>query len=193
LGQCCNAVGEYREAVRAYDIAATHNPEFYGTYFNRGLVKVRLRDAAGAEADFDRAIAARPDWADAHLNRAVARERGKRYALALDDLARALELGFTPTQVYLVRVRVYEGMGDKGRAAEELSRAMKTEPADERGWLARALADDLPGALADYAQALKLNPDSRAALQGTAGVLSRLGRTRESEEALTRLIGVTPD
>src|SRR5207248_1136736 len=86
-----------------------------------------------------------------HAARAVARERGKRYALALDDLARALELGFTPTQVYLVRVRVYEGMGDKGRAAEELSRAMKTEPADERGWLARALArataDDLPGAL----------------------------------------------
>src|SRR5207248_4349415 len=124
LGQCCNAVGEYREAVRAYDIAATHNPEFYGTYFNRGLVKVRLRDAAGAEADFDRAIAARPDWADAHLNRAVARERGKRYALALEDLARALELGFPPAQVYLVRARVRDAMGDKDGHAADLAAAM---------------------------------------------------------------------
>jgi tetratricopeptide (TPR) repeat protein len=196
LAQCADAVSEYREALAAYDIAASHQPEFFGTYFNRGLVRVRLRDPAGAEADFDRVIAARPDWADAYLNRAVAREGRLRYEEAVADLDRALDLGYPATSVYLIRARVHDKLGDKAAAGKDLAAAMKAEPTDERGWLARGLArvtTDPAGARADFAQALRLNPDSRAALQATAHVLSRQGKTREAADALTRLVGLNPD
>jgi serine/threonine protein kinase/tetratricopeptide (TPR) repeat protein len=196
LGQSSDAVAEYREALTAYDIAATHQPGFFGTYFNRGLVKIRLRDAAGAEADFDRVVAARPEWADGYLNRAVARESRRRYAEALADLDRAVELGYPTTAVLLVRARVHDKRGDKAAAARDLAAALKTDPTDERGWLARGMArmtTDPAAAATDFAQVLQLNPDSRAALQATAHVLARQGKTREASEALTRLIAVSPD
>jgi tetratricopeptide (TPR) repeat protein len=189
-------LGRDRDAVAAYDICRSLRPEFYGTYFNRGQVLFRLSRGAEAEADFDRALKARPAWADAHFQRAVAREIQGRYADALADLDRALELGYTPTSVYLVRSRVHGRRGEKEAAERDFAEGIKTVPADERGWLARAQARlfrDPPAALADYEAALKLNPRLVYALQGKAHLLSRVDKNREAADALTRLIDVNPD
>jgi serine/threonine protein kinase/Tfp pilus assembly protein PilF len=195
---CQQIHGDYREAAAGYDICAALRPGYFATHYNRGQVRLRLgRDyARRAEEDFDRALDARPGWADAHLERALAREVQGRYADALADLNTALNLGYTPTSVYLARSRVCGRMGQTAAAERDFADAIKTVPADERGWLARAQAQlyrNPTGALSDYAEALKLNPRLVPALQGTAHLLARSGKTAESAAALTRIIEINPD
>lgn len=192
---CNHLLGRDLEAAAGYDVCASLQPGFFGTHFNRGQVRLRLARAADAEADFDQAINARPDWADAHFQRALAREIQGRYSQAVADLNRSLELGYTPTSVYLVRSRVRGLTGDAKAAESDFAEAVRVEPADERGWLTRAQARlfrDPAAALADYDQALKVNPRSLPALQGRAHLLSQAGKNREAMDALTRIIEIEP-
>lgn len=193
---CQQLLGEYRQAAAGYDICLSLRPGFFGAYYNRGQTRLRFGPIADAEADFDRALQARPNWADAHFQRAIAREAQKRYADAVADLNRALELGYTPTSVYLVRSRVYGRMNDKSAAERDFAEGIKTVPTDERGWLARAQARlyrDPPAALADYEQALKLNPRLVPALQGKAHLLSVADKNDEAAKALTQMLDINPD
>ncbi|MBM3980430.1 MAG: hypothetical protein FJ304_09105 [Planctomycetes bacterium] len=194
---CQQMLGDLRQAAAGYDICLSLRPGFFGTYYNRGQTRMRTGPVADAEADFDKALEARPDWADAHFQRAITREARKNYTGALDDLNKALELGYTPTSVYLVRSRVYGRMGDKkAEAQREFAEGIKTVPTDVRGWLARAQAQlyrDPQAALADYEQALKLNPRLIPALQGKAHLLSTADRNEEAAKALSLMIDINPD
>jgi tetratricopeptide (TPR) repeat protein len=69
-------------------------------------------------------------------------------------------------------------------------------PTDELSWIARG-TEQLPGrpeaAIADFQSALKINPDSLAALQNIAAVQSEyLGQNGLAIESLTRLIQSHP-
>ena len=193
---CQQMLGQDRESSAGYDICASLQPGFFGTYFNRAQVRLRLGRAADAEADLDRAIEARADWGDAYFQRGLAREIQKRYPEAIADLNRAMELGYTPTSVYLLRSRVHGRMNDLKAAERDFAEGIKVVPTDERGWLSRAQAQlfrDPAGALADYEEALELNPRLIAALQGKAHLLSRTGKNADSAEVLTRIIDINPD
>ena len=187
---------EFREAVAGYDICLSLRSDFFGAYYNRGMARLRLAKPVEAEADFDRAIEARPDWADAHFHRALARESRRQYQGAMADLNKALDLGYTPTSVHLARSRVHGRLGDKAAAEKDYATALKTVPADERGWMARAHARvqrDPAGALKDFEEALKLDPRLVSALQGKAHLLSKAKETRAAADALTRIIDINPD
>ena len=193
---CQQMLGEYRDAVTGYDLCGSLRPGFFGTSYNRGLSRLRLGLLAEAEGDFNRTLEARPNWADAHFQRALAREFQKRYADAMDDLNRCLELGYPPTSVLLVRSRVHGRMGDKLAAERDFADGIKAVPTDERGWLARAQARlyrEPAAALADYDEALKLNPRLISALQGKAHLLSTAGKNDAAAQALTRIIDINPD
>src|SRR5262249_22556587 len=120
--------------------------------------------------------------------RALARQGLKRFAEAERDLTWALELGTAHTRVYFMRARVRELAGDKEGAERDRADGLRREPADEKRWIARGLArmtHDREGAMADFDQALKVNPRSRAALQNKAHVLAeQLGRPAEAAEVL---------
>ena len=60
---------------------------------DRGVVKVRLGDNAGALADYDAAIAADPRLADAYVSRAGILISMKRYDEARTDIAQGMALG----------------------------------------------------------------------------------------------------
>jgi tetratricopeptide (TPR) repeat protein len=99
---------------------------------NRGTLRHRSGDLAGAEADLTRAIELDPGRVDARVNRAAARKDSGDLAGALADLELALEQ-----------------LPPGGRAG-----ALHV-----RGGV-RALRDDFRGALADYDAALALEPDN---------------------------------
>jgi len=193
---CQQHLEEFARAKAGYDICEALRPDFFGTLFNRGMTRYRLGHVTEAEADFDRVIDSRPDWADAYFQRALAREARKRFVDAIDDLNRSLESGYSPTSVYLIRARVYGRMGNKVAAEREFAEGMKVEPTDERGWMARAQARlfrEPVAALADFDQALRVNPTLILALQGKAHLLSKSGKTVEAIQALTRIIELNPD
>jgi serine/threonine protein kinase/predicted Zn-dependent protease len=195
LGACHQTLNETREAIAAYDRCVTLRPDAFGALFNRGRAK-RFSDPAGAETDLDRAVAARPGWGAAHVERALARELNGNSAGALDDLATALELNHSPVAVLLLRSRIKGRMKDAAGADADFAAATKTDPTDELGWLARGQARvlrDPAAALADFEKALALNPRLVPALQAQAHLLSKAGKTRAAAEALSRLVDINPD
>jgi tetratricopeptide (TPR) repeat protein len=201
LGNCCldgvaTAAGSPAEAVGHYTACIALRPRFAGAWYNRGLAHLRLGRNAEAEADLTRALESRPSLVRALVLRAAAREAQKKYRDALADLDEALERGAAPTRLLLVRSRVKLALGDRTGARLDRRTALKTTPVDEEGFVARGVArvaDDTEGALADFAQAVKLNPRSLAGWQNRAHVLAeRLGRTREAIAALDALLRLHP-
>src|SRR5262249_33120116 len=74
---------------------------------------------------------------------------------------------------------------------------LKRTPEDELSWVARGmarLAREPEGALADFEEALRLNPRSREALQNKAHVLAEvLGKTAEAVAVLDQSVRYYPD
>jgi tetratricopeptide (TPR) repeat protein len=183
--------------VTCYSVCAALAPELPWPYFNRGLAHLRQRDYAQARADFDRVLRLKADLSEAHVNRALALQGLNRPKEAVDDLTEALKLGNPATRVYFMRARAHEQAGDKEAARLDRAEGMRRRPTDALSWIARGmarLADDAPGALADFEEALALNPRSRSALQNKAHVLAeRLQRTEEAVRVLDRVLELYPE
>jgi serine/threonine protein kinase/Flp pilus assembly protein TadD len=198
LALCHDRLGQDAEAVHGYTTALTLWPRpHWLLYFNRGLAHLRRRQFDKAGADFDRAVRLRPDEPEPYLNRALARQGQGRPAEAVADLTHALELGSAPTRVYFMRAYLRQQAGDAAGAHRDREAGLRLEPKDELSWIARGVArvqDDLDGALADFEQALRLDPRSLPALQNKAHVLSyKPGRLADAVAALERALAFYPD
>jgi tetratricopeptide (TPR) repeat protein len=197
LGHCHAALGQYAEAVGCYDTCTALQSDFPWAYFLRGVCYLRLRAYALARADFDRVLQLRPDRVEAYLNRALARQGLKDHAGAIADLTEALRRGAPYTRIYFMRALARAAAGDHAGAKQDRAEGLRLEPSDEDSWLTRGmarLADDVQGALADFEQALALNPRSRAALMNKAHVLAeKLNRTAEAIQVLDRLVALHPE
>lgn len=111
--------------------AGTLSPEDrVATLVNRGILKERLSDFAGALSDYDQALVLRPDIADAYLDRGAVLIKLLRYKEAIADLTKSITLVTTNSHV------AYYNRG-----------------------LARERTGDLDGACADYRQSLAIQPN----------------------------------
>ncbi|MBO0698617.1 MAG: tetratricopeptide repeat protein, partial [Zavarzinella sp.] len=195
-GASHEAVAQYPDAAAAFTVCATLWPDFAPTYFGRGYSRLKQGKVEAAEADFTRALRHRPDWADALLNRAIARDARKDYAGAEADLTAALALPGAPTRIYFLRARARKALGNTKGEAEDLAEGYKRPPADDVSWVTRGvrlLETDPRAALADYEEALKLNPKSKDALVNKAVALAdHLNRPADAANALDRLLEFCP-
>jgi tetratricopeptide (TPR) repeat protein len=100
-----------------------------GTFVNRGVMKLRRKDFAGASADFDSALRAKPDLGEAFLNRGAAALGARRFADSLSDLNRAIELGVKePEKAFYNRALAYEKLGQRQAAFQDYSKAIELSP-----------------------------------------------------------------
>jgi tetratricopeptide (TPR) repeat protein len=152
-------------------------------------------DQAGL--DFDQAIRLRPGLASAYINRALSRLGRHDDVGAIADLSAALERGATETRLFFIRARARARSGDEAGAERDRAEGLRRVPIDGESWVARGLArlpGDPGGALADFEEALRLDPRSRPALQDKASVLAEyLGRTEEAIGVLDRAVALFPD
>jgi serine/threonine protein kinase/Flp pilus assembly protein TadD len=196
LGICHENVGEENLALSCFDTSVNLAPECFGGYFQRGLMRLRCFEHARAEKDFTEVIARRPRLAEAYIQRSFARQGLEQYAGAVADLDAALELGSSAANIYALRARARSLQKDAKGAEEDYQRCLATVPKDESGWIARGRARalrDPKGALADFDEALKLNPTSRSALQNKAYVLdTHLHLEKQSLAVLDKLIAAHP-
>lgn len=197
LGHCHFQQGDFARATACYGTCIALEPAAHWAYFDRGLAHLHARDFRRAKLDFDRAIGLHGEQADAWVDRGLAELELGDAAAAIADFTRAIELKTTSTRVYFMRAKARELAGDRAGAAADRSFAMSQQPTDETSWVSRGvaqLAADPQAALADFEQALVLNPQSRAALEDKAHVLAeRLGRTAEAVAALDRVIALYPE
>jgi eukaryotic-like serine/threonine-protein kinase len=196
LGLCRDGLAQDAEAVACYSACVALWPQFERAYFNRGLAFLRQRQYERARHDFDQVIKLKPKLTDAYINRAIAKQGLEKYTDALEDLNAALALGTEHTRVYYMRAKVRDRLKDAEGAKRDRAEALRREPYDEKDWISRGLArsaNDPPGALADFAKALELNPRSLAALQNKAYVLSRENRNEEAVQVLDRIVSLYPN
>jgi tetratricopeptide (TPR) repeat protein len=100
-----------------------------GTFVNRGVIKMRRGDYGAARKDFDIAARLQPDLGEAFVNRGAALVGQQRYAEALIDINKGLELG--PEEVekaYYNRALAYEGLDDAKSAYFDYLRALEIKP-----------------------------------------------------------------
>jgi tetratricopeptide (TPR) repeat protein len=195
-GICHDRLGQEAEAIACYSSCISLWPEYPWSYFNRGSVLLR-RDAEQARADLDQAVRLDPEQAEPYVNRALAFNALGKHAEAVADLTRALELGAGETRLYFLRARIRDKAGDREGAKRDRAEGFKRQPTDERSWIARGVArleKEPQAALADFREALRVNPRSFGALQNIANVLGdEPGRLQEAVDALTKALEYAPD
>jgi serine/threonine protein kinase/tetratricopeptide (TPR) repeat protein len=197
LALCHQKRQAYAEARACYSACIALRPDFPDGYFQRGWLDIRQKHWADAEADFTKVLKLRPRLASAYLQRAGARHGREDEEGALADLEQALQLRPGYIEAHLLRAAVHQSQGDHKAAKRDRQAVLDSRPVDAEDWTLRGqvrAADDPPGALADFNEALRLNARYRPALFHKAQVLSNLrGRNREALRVLDRLIALYPD
>jgi serine/threonine protein kinase/Tfp pilus assembly protein PilF len=188
LGKRLSDQGAEVQAGTCYSVCIALQPQSAPAHFGRGVVNMQLKDYPQARADFDQALALQPEFVEAYVNRALVRQSQADHAGAVEDFSAALDMGGAPTRVYFLRAWARDQAGDAAGAEADRAEGLRREPADERSWIARGLAWlrlQPEQALADFEQALALNPRSRAALRNKAHVCA--GHLRRPEDAVAAL------
>jgi tetratricopeptide (TPR) repeat protein len=195
-GICYENLAEDARAEACFDVCTALWPSFPWTYYHRGLTFLRRENYPLAAADFDQVLRLRPGLTSAYMSRALARLGLKKYDQAIADLTTALDLGATETRIYFMRATARARAGDQEGAREDREEGLRRRPTDAESWSARGLARlprDVPGALADFQEALKRNPHSLSALQNKAHVLAEIqARTEEAVQVLNEAVAAYP-
>jgi len=106
-----------------------NNRDRAGTLVNRGVLKLRRMDWAGATRDFNEALRVKPDMGEAYVNRGAVAIGEHKYAESLPDLNKGLQLGVEePAKVYFNRALAYEGLEDAKSAYFDYQKAVELSP-----------------------------------------------------------------
>ena len=97
-------------------------------YNDRGIAYDDEGDYDRAIADFSKAIALRPDYAEAYNNRGTAYHRKANEAQAISDFSRAIQLKPTYARAYYNRAVTRHITGDKDGAKSDYYEAVKLNP-----------------------------------------------------------------
>jgi len=155
-------------------------PHYAPAYFDRGAAKAASSDAAGALADYSKALEIDPRFLPARYNRA------RLYLLsfqdprkALDDYAQMLKVNSQIAAVYSGRASARAFLGELPGALEEMNTALALAPQDARLYAVRAEVrnrlKDHRGALEDAASALARDPREPVAHAQRAAAKAGLG------------------
>jgi serine/threonine protein kinase/Tfp pilus assembly protein PilF len=195
-GNCHSELLQDAQAIASYNSCVVLRPDYHWSWFNRGMAHLRLREFRDAFDDFDRVLRLKPDMSEALIRRAEANEGLRKYQEAIEDLSKALQ-GDKPTaRIYFLLFQARLLAGDKDGAQRDFDRGLRTEPSDANSWIARGLAKqntDVAGALADFEQALKLQPRSFDGLQNKGAALERLGKDALALEVMEKTVALYPD
>jgi tetratricopeptide (TPR) repeat protein len=137
FAECCYHFAQSRVGTpdalstcdRAFTEQALSLDDEFATYVNRGIVKMHRGEFTGAQADFDRAGAMKPERGEPWLNMGVLqlKQGHSREAIPLFD--KALTLGTdAPEVAYFGRGMAHEDSGDLKSAYFDLRRAVELRP-----------------------------------------------------------------
>ena len=158
---------------------------YVGTLVQLGYEKHRAGEYQAALADFETALCERPDYHEAHRQRADTLLKLGRYVEAGESLDRYWQKGQPSFEVYLARGMIHARMGQHSAAIDWYNLALqrKHDPRvlTQRGW-AYLYMDSPKLALADFEAALANGKDTFDARCGRGTAHARLGHVTEAVE-----------
>ena len=185
VGVAYQQMGQWRNAIKAYQRALEAGFEAPYIHLNLGLAQGTLGDSDAEIAEYQRAIAIDPTFVLAHMNLAVEYASRQQWDDAIRHLRIVLDLEPANVQARLNLSGAYVEQGDWARAIRECRAVIRTSPdcADAYhnlgvGYLELGQLDE---AVQSFARAVHIeptNPESHYAL-GLA-----LWQMRRSEEAI---------
>ena len=165
-GRASEMLGENTEAMDYFNKSLAIKPDPV-IYSNRAKLKLKLKDSAGAIADYDQAIALKPDnVAEYFALRGGIKSQSGDFTGAVADFDQSIVLRPDRAVFYNNRAIARANTGDATGALADYDRAILLQPRDVRLLSNRAGArkakGDLVGALADYDLIVMLEPDDQA-------------------------------
>jgi regulator of sirC expression with transglutaminase-like and TPR domain len=187
----------FETARSDYDLALALWAQDARVLVERGDVRLRLRDAAGAADDATRALVLAPDLIDALFLRGRARGDLREWDGALADWDRVLALAPGDPMAHNNRAfALAHGLGRLDDAVDAATRAIALSPGlayawNNRAW-AKLLLGDVDGAAADVERALQLDSRNPWAFETRAGVRAARGDAWSAVSDLRRCLELDP-
>jgi len=153
----------WRDSVNLTDHFVKVYPDDPTTYLNRGLAFQEAKKYERAVADFSRALAINPGYAEAYNRRALVFYEVRDYDKAIADFSSAARIDPEYAEVYYNRGNVYYDAGAFPEAEADYSRVIaldstRAETFYNRGNV-RARLGSVAEAINDYSRAISLDPD----------------------------------
>jgi len=141
LGENYYKASRFRHAIQAFDMALSLNGQDYEVLNKRGVAKVGIRDYSGAFNDYTRAIAIKPNFYNAYLNRGnlwvylgnLADKLGDKqnamghYRLALQDYGQAIRINPFSSPAYENRSELYSDLGLHSEAVQDKAMVIRLQ------------------------------------------------------------------
>jgi tetratricopeptide (TPR) repeat protein/S1-C subfamily serine protease len=186
---------QYLSAISIYNEIIRRNPESYA-YLNRGKAKSDLGNKQEAIADYDRAIAINPKYAEAYSNRGNDKSDLGNKQGAIADYDRAIAINPKLALAYNNRGNARSALGNKQEAIADYDRAIAINPKYAEAYYNRG-NDKLDlgnkqAAIADYDQAIAINPKFAQAYDNRGSAKYALGKKQEAIADYDRAIAINP-
>ncbi len=191
-------VGHQRfdEAKAYFSVATRLAPREPVAHYLAGRVAMDQGNLASAQSLLETAQALDSDNDTILLNLGLVYMGLGRFRDAEALFERAIELGTPFSRVWYLRADVRRRQGNELGAAKDFEKFLKTRPMDEISYVTRGaalVASEPDKAIADFRQALRLNPRSATALQNLAHVFSEVQKDLpQALETMDRLVALNP-
>ena len=189
-------LGQAEKAIEAYSHAIKVKPNFVA-YNNRGVAYGAKGDHDYAIQNYDKAIALKPDDAEAYYNRGVTYGEKDEQARAIQDYDKAIALKPDYAEAYTNRGIAYGKKGDHARAIQDYDKTIARNPAYAEAYTNRGNAYRAKGnhgrAIQDYDKAIARNPDLAEAYSNRGIAYGAKGDHGRAIQDYDKVIALKPD
>jgi tetratricopeptide (TPR) repeat protein len=200
----CNSMlvaQEYDKAIILCDLRLQSedlsDEERAAAFVNRGLAYFAKGEDDHALADYDRAIALKPDFESAYVRRGLAYHDRGQYDRAIADFNQAIRLRPDNADAYDGRASAAYQSGAYGDALRDLDWLIAQKPRDVLTHIKRASTysklEDHDRAIADIDRAMELSPDDAVVWYARGTTYYLKGDFDRAFEAYDRAIAIKPD
>ncbi len=187
-GTCQFSMERFSDAETSFTVCITMQPKSVDAWLQRSICRLQQEEWKGALEDLDRVLELDPTISAAWFNRTLALRGLQRWEDALIALDRADIAGFPETRVRFMRSELLGRMGEREKSLAEFSKGLESKPVDALGYTVRGVARkgvDPIAALADFREAMKLDPRCFDAARNAANVLDE--KMKDSRAAVAVL------